>query len=107
MATHNSYNYIAITLNNVNSIKIGETGRNIEERKKELQRKGYIIIKTFDKTTNRAERLFIESGLRMTLLKKKNTQILKDDYFITSMDTIMDFIENFDNYCEHWLKCSQ
>ena len=107
MTTYNNYNYIAITLHNINSIKIGETGRNIEERKKELQRKGYIIIKTFDKTTNRAERLFVESGLRMTLLKNKNTQIIKDDSFITSMDTIMDIIENFNNYCEHWLKCSQ
>lgn len=107
MTTYNSYNYIAITLHNINSIKIGETGRDIEERKKELQKKGYIIIKTFNKTTNRAQRLFVESGLRITLLKKENTQIIKDDYFITSMDTIMDFIENFDNYCEHWLKCSQ
>ena len=107
MATYNSYNYIAITLDNINIIKIGETGRNIKERTKELQKKGYIIVKTFDKTTNRAERLLIESGLRITLLKKENTQILKDDYFITSMDVIMDIIENFDNYCEYWLKYSQ
>lgn len=107
MTTYNSYNYIAITLNNINSIKIGETGRDIKQRTKELQKKGYIIVKTFDKTTNRAQRLFIESGLRMTLLKKENTQILKDDYFIASMDVIMDIIENFNNYCEHWLKCSQ
>ena len=107
MATHNSYNYIAITLKNVNSIKIGETGRDIRERTKELQKNGYIIIKTFNKTTNRAQRLFVESGLRITLLKNQNTQILKDDYFIASMDVIMDIIENFDNYCEHWLKCSQ
>jgi hypothetical protein len=107
MTTHNSYNYIAISIRNVNSIKIGETGRDIKQRKKELQKKGYIIVKTFDKTTNRAERLLIESGLRITLLKKENTQILKDDYFIASMDVIMDIIENFNNYCEHWLKCSQ
>lgn len=107
MIMNTSYNYIAISIRNINSIKIGETGRNIEERKKELQKKGYIIIKTFDKTTNRAQRLFVESGLRITLLKKENTQILKDDYFIASMDVIMDIIENFDNYCEHWLKCSQ
>lgn len=107
MATYNSYNYIAITLHNINSIKIGETGRDIKERTKELQKKGYIIVKTFDKTTNRAERLLVESGLRITLLKKENTQILKDDYFIASMDVIMDIIENFNNYCEHWLKCSQ
>lgn len=107
MAVYNSYNYIAITLDNINRIKIGETGRDIEKRKKELQKKRYIIIKTFDKTTNRAQRLFVESGLRITLLKNENTQIIKDDYFITSMDVIMDIIENFHNYCEHWLKCSQ
>ena len=107
MAQYNSYNYIAINLYNINSIKIGETGRDIEQRKKELQRNKYIIIKTFDKTTNRAQRLFIESGLRMTLLKNENTQIINDDYFTAPMDIIMDMIEHFDNYCEHWLKCSQ
>lgn len=102
MNYNDSYNYIAINLYNPNAIKIGETSR-LEKRKKELLKEKFLIVKTYDKTKNRPQRLLIESGLRITILEYENTRIVKDDYFITTVDNIMNIIENFELYCDGWL----
>lgn len=95
--------YLAIPLDEEERIfKIGET-TNIARRQRQL--KDLEICYWIDLSTdNRADRLFIESYLRIKILEYTDTRLIGSDYFsYTNEQTYNEVLNNF----ETWVKQAQ
>ena len=87
--------YFAIHLENEKMMKIGET-TNGRRRQNQLNKEDYYITRCFDVEGGEAARLFVESYLRMKLLKTNRVAQLRKDYFMCDcLETRKEFQDCF------------
>lgn len=75
------------------AIKIGET-TNARRRSNQLLQEDYLILQSLDIGGGECERLFVESFLRMKILKTQKARRIRKDYFnCADLDTV-EFIKS-------------
>lgn len=84
--------YFAINYRSSNYIKIGET-TNARRRANQLFTEDYLLVDSLEVGGDQAERLFVESFLRMKILKTCKVQQVRKDYFVCEDGDTAKFVQ--------------
>ena len=96
--------YYAENLTIKTCIKIGET-TNARRRANQLLQEDYLITQSLDIGGGEGERLFVESFLRMKILKTQKAQRIRKDYFdCADVDTVAFIKAHFQEWVEEAIK---